>query len=474
MLGMRKAHVLVAVLAATVGFGSAFAVDAASYRDLGTVAEGVYLVHGEAGAFRVKAADPITAIVYDQQGELLLAKAMAPGEARSFLLGDAAVVAIVGGGAAVQAKGDGQVQKLDTERRAMELTENVGALDETATVRMPPFLVGMKGQVDGEAENLVVEITSSKGLVYRWRDGAAETNLAALTREPMEARLTADKLDGRIALELFFPAMPSWGQEAQWDEEKARAMAQSHERMKERHQEHTMEAPRAERHERPTEFAIGDLAEVPVLLRFDQAGEVAFDIGEGYGLDASLYDSAGRTIAYLQRGATVSEARSGCGFTCWTDFEGRMSTEVAPEQVAWAVEAGEYLLFVRMGHVEGMVRTANVAELTHLELVAMETPVEDGASIAFETPLLDVWYQDWQPSVGSSVSVLLDGAPVYEARSTVNLGFGGDKVDSSETYDPSLLGAGTVDIEADGLGLPGSQSIRLMTAGKAAEHTDEN
>jgi hypothetical protein len=467
--GMRKSHAVLAALAMLVGFGSAFAVDAASYRDIGTVAEGVYVAHGDAGTFKVQAVDAVSAIIYDENGELLLARNLGAGEARTFVVGEAAVVAIAGGEAKVSAKGEGAIQRIGKQMRTIPLDESSGPVDEAFTVRMPPFLVGLQGKVQGEATDLVVEITSSKGLVYKYDDGEVQADLSMLTKEPMDARITASSLEGRIVLDVWVAEfMPMEHDGHAWAEATPSHAPKPPKAPKEKVH---AEAHGREHRDRGVESVeLNSLEGAPLRLALDGPGSVTFDIVEGWGFDASLYDASGTMVQYVQRGATVAESREGCsGFMgCFRPRDRGMGSAVDAEQVTWDLDQGEYVLFVRLAHVDGVAVFGNVRAAEPLEPHHLDLAAEDGLSLALDVPVLDVMVWDGhEPSVERSISVLLNGASAYEARSRGSLF--GQSLEREVAYDPSVLGMGLLEVAYDGQllpGLMGETRIVLLLAGE--------
>lgn len=483
--GMKKGHVVLAALATVVGFGTAFGVEAASYRDIGTVAEGVYLLEGD-GAFKVQALEPVTAVIYNQEGALLLAKALGSGEARTFVVGEGAVAAILGGDAKVQARNDGRMMRLDTVVNVVELAENSGAMDERFSVRLPPFLVGLSGRVQGEAQGLLVEVSSSKGLVYRYADGGSEVNLAALTAEVMDARIAADRLDGRIVLEVH---QPDFGQmewafasEEAWTDAQARPAPPAHEGKERRHAEAKQHRERAMAHaesdgrERAWEPSLEDLTGVPIQLRFDSPGVVGLDLKEGYGVDLSLYDASGAQVQYLQRGTRLDSERAWCGsfLDCFGPTgRGGSYEEVMPEVVEWTLDPGEYLLYVRMGGADGTFAFQGLSEHVEVEPVTIEGSLSEAETLELDAAVLDFWVWDSGASVDRSIAAMLNGGTFYEEHRTASLF--GQALERSVMYDPSLLGSGTLEIAVGGLGLPmddGMYGVIVAPSPHATE--DEN
>lgn len=467
--GLQKRHVIVAVLAATVGFGSVFAADAASYREVDTVAEGVYLLQGEGAAFRVQALGPLTAIVYDGEGTLLLAKRLGDGEARTFLAGEGAILATSGAEAKVSARGPGEVQRLATTSEPVEVIDHDGGpVDETFTFRLPPFVVGLKGKVQGEASELQAEVTSSLGTVLAYRDGEFITDLTKLTRDPMDARIAARNLQGRVLLEVFYPSMPSWDQRAPGSRDHE-AMSEAHKEpmasSAAKHREARAE-PGALRADEERVIPLGELAEVPLQLTVAQAAEVAFRIQGGMGLDVSLFDLAtGAHHEYLQLGATVSEARSQpCQVPAQCMMGSYRYDEMSPEEVAWSLAPGTYLLYVRLAYADGdvLLRGADVKPLepTWVDVAA------DGGAEDFAMPVLDLMVMDWSPlpHAQSELRVMLDGNEVYsETRTAALPGFA---LEEQRWFDPSLLGKGQVESFAGGLRTPGGEArVSVLTIG---------
>lgn len=493
---MRKGHVVLASVAMLMGFGTAFTVDAASYRDIGTVAEGVYLLRGD-GAFKVAAVDPVTAVVYDPEGNFLLAKALGSGEARTFIVGDGAVAAILGGGAKVSARNDGRMMPLDTVKNVVDLAANEGPIDEQFSVRLPPFLVGVSGKVQGEADNLVVEVRSSKGLIYRFSDDGAESHLENLAAEVLDASIRADRLDGRIVLEVHQPDMGGMD----WNEFEA-AMARQHQPSREEMEKHRAEAEKHREKHRPPqaeappartprpgpeawEPSLDDVAMTPILLRFPAGGQLSLDIQGGGGVDLGLYDASGAQAQYLQRGLSVGEARSGCrDVTCFFAMpmgDGGSYEELAPEVVAWALEPGDYLLYVRLAHADATFAFEGLGEHFEVELQNVDGSVQDSSTDEILGSVLDFWVHSWNPSVQSEVVASLDGVSFYQESATGSFGVMGGALQYEASYDPSLLGPGVVEVLRSGLALPtdGAQYTivvvpPLSEVVPAGEDEDEN
>lgn len=455
---VRLKVVLLAAALSLGGLAASMVVTAESFRDLGTLASGAYLVQSDEGRFRVEALGGSDVVVYDSEGALVLARHLAPGEARTFALLDGLAVVALGGEAKLAAKGEGSVAPVAVDRRPVTLAEGAGPVDEAITLQLPPFLVGLKALVDGEgSDDLLVEVLTERGVLYRLAGGAEELGIAALGPRVADARVAASDLQGRVVLTLLVAAPPR----AEVEEAEV-AAAQEHVK--------SVRRPRGEEKEELTSGSeIAEFARVPVRLVFDAPGALVFDLDDGYALDASLFDASGLQVAYVHRGPPLLEAREWCRdfLTCWT--EDPELRELPPERIEVPVaEAGTYLLYVRFAAVDGVLGIEGARSLEALEVVRVATHAGEEQTMEFREPLLDVFVQDWSLSAMQEITVSLNEVDVYAYRSTLTLL--GQRVQAEESYDPSLLGAGAVKVTGGGAAAPGpwidGPLVELLTVGK--------
>lgn len=446
MTVVKKSHTaaLVAVGLLT-GVFLTVAGSATEYEEIGNVAEGVYLVTGDDNRFRLSAVDDVKVLVYGAEGDLILARTMDAGKDRSFALDDgAAIVAVLGGEATVEAAGPGHIERVGVDHKRVPLVSaDGGPVRENVTVQLPPFLVGVSGTLAGEAHGIEVLATTDEGTVFHATDEellSINDDLAveALDAQVIDVRIRAEHLDGTLVM-LF--AQPS-----------VKALKHLTGEMPVRHEAHD----EVEDVDDEFEFfgiEIDELAHTPVRFTTDADSVLTFDVEEGHILDASIYDEDNAQFAYVHLGEDIVSARSHCDSleTCFARWS--MDHErVVAETVEVALPAGTYLLYIREAHVDGVLylEAADGAFLAPridiLELDRVE--IAPGQSVEMDTPLLDLWADSWNPDAFEEMRVIVGEETVFSYAATLNL-FGA-KADSNTTYLPELLGPGPVLFEASG------------------------
>ncbi len=432
---MQRRYIALGAIALLIGALAPMAVNASEYDRIGAVATGVYFVEADDDRFRIEAEEATEALVYDLDGELVVARSIGAGDSHDFILdGGSAIVALFAGEAVVSATGDGDVTELDTDERRIKLVEEDGdAVDTTVTIDLPERLVGVSGAIDGAAENLLIVGSSDSGTVFRASDSgveaaAAEEAAEALADGVLDVSIQADALDGAVYVTLLTPILPEDIDEA--DEE--------------------IEAEEPEL----KAMNITEADYVPLRFHAPNGAVVTFDIHEGYMLDASLFASNGTQVEYLHLGAPLEDSRNYChSLEDCTPWDYRYHNHVEPQEIALELEPDTYILFVRAGHVDGALTIADadgenlLDDAEVLELDALE--VHEDSEIELETPLLDLWHDSYDVDAFESLHVGFGNDTAYEYNALVNAF--GVRAGSDEHYDPSVLSSGLVTIDFDGM-----------------------
>lgn len=446
---MRKSHVLLIAAGLLTGVFVTMVGSATEYEEIDTVAEGVYMVHGDDNRFKIAAEDDVKVLVYGKDGDLVLARSIEAGRDRSFVLDDgAAIVGLYGGEATIAAAGEGAVDRVPVEHRKVELVSGDGGpLHENVTVQLPSFLVGVTGALKGEAYGITATATTEKGVVFSASDAelydlSESMAVEALDAEIVDVQIDAEHLDGSLYIVFAQPAR-SVLERLQAGER----VHVDHDRAAEQHDE----LPDKQSEARGIEIA--ELSHMPLRFELGAPATLVFDVDHGYMLDAALYDEEGLQVEYIHRGADLAEARQGCqdiSRCWWYDYGGE---EVEEETIEVPLDRGTYLLFIRVGWVDGFTAivddsgepidvAVDVLEIEHEGITA-----ED--NLTLEHPILDVGIESWGLDAFEEIVLSLDGEPVYTYSAVLNaFGF---KTGSEHTYDASLLGPGTLTLEADGL-----------------------
>lgn len=350
---------------------------ASDYDELGTVDEGVYAVASEDETLRVQADEPLGLLVRSADGAVVDARELAADEERTFLLdGEEAIVAVQGGEATIEAKGEGSVEPLSTARERVTLAEaNETNLERALTVQVPEGALLAHAVLDGDADALTVEIASDEETVLAADEAALATpaalHPAAVEADALDVEVQADSLEG--AVELAFLVLP--------DEQTAASTATGEETDERRNA--TVVAHKLEYS--PISFTVPEV---------EDTGRLVVEIDSGYVFDASVYNADGAQVEHVHAGPSLAEQRTECrGFLDCP--RGGSYPELAPQTIERELPAGEHLLFVREAAVDGtltlegpegdpLLPDAEPGEVTTVD-------VHQDRELQVDRPLLDVW-----------------------------------------------------------------------------------
>lgn len=447
---LRRGYVLLGAAAFLIGAFAPLTVSADEYDQLGTVADGVFLVESSEERFRITAEDTAGVLVYEPTGELILARELVGGDEHDVALdGERALVALFGGPASIEATGEGDVTEVETETKRLELVEAGGdRVDRTVTIELPPMLVGITGGIDGDAKGLVVEGSTDEGRVFRVEgDELAHVDReiapSALDARALDVHVNATRLNGTVWLELVTPTLATAAPRP-------------------------VEPPVEEEATNP-EPAIHDIAHTPIRFTVEEEATLTFDVEGGYLLDASVYGEDGSQVLHVHEGPDVAKARNDCRDILDCDpHHHEAHDQLAPTERSATLEEGTYVLYVREGAVRGNVTLEDADgqtlfdEATELELTWID--VVSDRSIGFSTPVLDVYVDAWGSSgIDQELAVLVEEETAY-SYSALASGLGGE-IDSERSMQPAVLRSGDVTVEIDGLNGPEPDrlSVELLT-----------
>lgn len=433
----RRGLILLGGVALLLGAATPMLASASEYDEIGTVDEGVYEVRSEESSFRVQAEEPLGLFVRAVDGSVVDATRLDAGEQRTVLL-DAqhATLALTSGEATIEAEGEGSVQPLAANRDNLTLAEANGtSVDRSLAVQVPEGALLASAVLDGQARqlDLHVEANGDTLLDADQRDLQTHAALAptAAKAQALDVRLDAQSLDG--SLELAFLTLPEI--EASQAESSADRDASG-------------DALNAS-------VDASQLDYEPVRFTVEDSARLTVEIDSGYLFDASVYDADGEPVHHLHAGPSLADHRSRCDndFECWDGYD---YEEMAPRTIEHELDAGDYLLFVREGAVEGTL-TIEDAEgqplLPEAEVLDVTTiDVHEDRELELDEPLLDVWrsfgYDDGELQPRVSAAVEDQEVFSYEALAAG----GGYAAESSLEMAPAAMQAGPVTVTVDEAG----------------------
>lgn len=436
----RRSLTILGAVALLLGAGTPMLASASEdYQQLGTVEEGVYEVASDEQRLRVQAEQPVDLVVRGLDGDVVDARAMDAGEERTVVLDDEqAFVALNGGQAALEAKGDGEVRPLETQREEVRLVQADGSsVERSFTVQVPDGALLGWAHLEGEASQVdATGIADGERVLDADRqalEDEARLEPKFVRSQALDVHVSAERLDGTLALE--FAILQAIGDDdlnasagaLPVDDEAYNATVDLHELAYE-----------------PIEFT------VPAG---EDAGLLVADIEEGYVFDASLYSANGSQVSHLHAGESLAEARDHCDYSmeCPRGYEERR--QLAPHVLEHELAPGDYVLFVRHASVRGTLTLEDPggeallpdAEPRNLSMVE----VVDDRQLSIQQPVLDVW-RTWSHSEGEvqpRTEVKIDDELVYRHQAMAQ-GSGYEMRSETEMH-PSLLEAGNVTVSLD-------------------------
>lgn len=430
----RRSLIALSAVALLAGALTPMMASASDYDELGTLDEGVYTVASEDERLRVQAEEPVGVLLRSPAGAIVDARQLASGEERTFVLDQTrALVALQGGEATIEAKGEGSIEPLSTSRESLTLAEaEANATDADLTVQVPANALLAHAVLDGEATDLDLQITADDEQVLAADEAQLATpaalHPAAMDARALDASIEADELDG--AVELAFLTLPDGETQASAQSEAADELNAS-----------------VEAHE---------LTYTPLRVTVPEdaaPGRLAVTIDSGYLFDASLYDASGAQSAHLHAGPSLAEHRTDCRGILECSVTDGDYEELAPQTIEHELEAGEHLLFVREGAVDGTLTLEDAdghALLPDAETGEVTTvDVHEDRQLQLDRPLLDVWrtYDHDSGEIQPQIDVQAGNATAMSYRAGAE--GGGYAVEESLELAPGAMEAGPVVVEID-------------------------